>query len=358
MNDNDRNFWLGRRVFVTGHTGFKGAWLAYWLHRVGATVSAIALAPPDGDNLWRSLELEREIDARIIDIRDEAAVYAALAAARPHIVLHLAAQAMVRYGYAQPVETYETNVLGTVNVLEAVRRAGCVEATVVVTSDKCYRNDGRLAPYVEDDALGGGDPYSASKAAAEFATASYRASYGRQMGHVATARAGNVIGGGDWGDNRLVPDLVRSMRAGDVPSLRYPDAIRPWQHVLEPLAGYLHLAQRLSTGDERYARAFNFGPDAADERTVADLTRRFLLAWDRRPTFRVPKIEHVPEAHHLTIDSAAANRELGWYPRFNVDQALALTARWYRSFDDGTPARDLCDADITTYDSALCKAAA
>jgi CDP-glucose 4,6-dehydratase len=358
MNDNERAFWSGRRVLVTGQTGFKGAWLTYWLHSIGANVSAFALEPPSGDNLWRALQLDRDVDAHVVDIRNEAAVVRAVATARPQVVLHLAAQAMVRYGYAQPVETYETNVLGTVNVLEAVRRAGGAEATVVVTSDKCYRNDGRLAPYVEDDQLGGTDPYSASKAAAEFATASYRASFGRRVGPLATARAGNVIGGGDWGENRLVPDLVRSIRANDVPTLRYPDAIRPWQHVLEPLAGYLTLAQRLSTGDERYARAYNFGPDASDERTVADLTRRFLLAWDRRPVFHVPNIDTVPEAHHLTIDSGAANLGLGWFPRFNVDRALALTAQWYRSFDAGTDARTLCSADIAAYEQALCKAAA
>ena len=348
----ERSFWLGRRVLVTGHTGFKGAWLTYWLTRLGATVSALALEPSGSDNLWRALALARDVDARLVDIRDESLLHAALKAARPQIIFHLAAQSLVRYGYRAPLETYATNVMGTVHLLEAARRANDVAAIVIVTSDKCYRNDGGQRAFGEDDPLGGDDPYSSSKAAAEIATAAYRASFGETMGAIASARAGNVIGGGDWAQDRLVPDIVRAICAGTIPQLRYPHAVRPWQHVLEPLAGYMRLGEVLALGNARFARAYNFGPDAQDERTVGDVTRRFLTMWERTAVqFDVDAGVQMPEAAHLTIDSSRARAELAWQPRFDVDTALTRTSRWYRDYVGGASARDLCDDDITAYES-------
>jgi CDP-glucose 4,6-dehydratase len=320
----------GRRVLVTGHTGFKGSWLALWLDALGAEVVGLALPPARGPNHLGSLALE--MPQAIVDLRDAAAVRHAVGRFAPEVVFHLAAQALVRRGYREPALTFETNVGGLVNLLEAVRSAGTVRAVVNATSDKCYENVATDRGYVEDDRLGGHDPYSASKACAELVTASWRASFlaaaASPVG-VATARAGNVIGGGDWAEDRLVPDLVRAAEAGRAAPIRRPDATRPWQHVLEPLSGYLMLGARLLADPTDGAEAWNFGPAAADHLSVGALAERFTAHWaavrvecDRSP--------HPHEAARLHLDCAKAGRRLGWHPVWSADTAIARTVRWYR----------------------------
>jgi CDP-glucose 4,6-dehydratase len=322
----------GRRVLVTGHTGFKGSWLALWLSELGADVSGLALAPATSPNHWDVLRLDLARDLRV-DLRNAARVSEALDQTKPEIVFHLAAQSLVRPSYADPLATWSTNVMGTAHVLEACRHAGSVRAVVVVTSDKCYENGEANAPFREDDPLGGYDPYSASKAGAEMVAASYRRAFFGDPGSalVATARAGNVIGGGDWSQDRLIPDLVRAVAAGRVLEVRSPDAVRPWQHVLESLGGYLLLGQHLLQGQAEAASAWNFGPlpgDACDVRTVLEKVGKEwpAVAW------RVDARQHPHEAKLLQLDSGKARERLGWKPVWELPQALAAAAQWYRGF--------------------------
>jgi CDP-glucose 4,6-dehydratase len=348
--------WAGRRVLITGHTGFKGAWLAWWLARRGARMAGLALAPAPGPNLFAQLRLGELVDSTIADVRDAAAVRAAIERARPEIVLHLAAQALVRASYAAPRETWDTNVIGTATLLDAVRAASGVRAVVVVTSDKCYRNDGLARGYREDDPLGGRDPYSASKAGQELVAASYRASYLAGGPLLATVRAGNVIGGGDWSRERLIPDVVQALR-DDVPVvLRHPDAVRPWQHVLEPLHAYLVVAERLAGGDRAAASAFNVGPRDGDHRTVAEVVDRIARAWGREPAWTHDSAGGPEEAATLRLDAAKAERELGVVPRFTLDEACGRTAHWYRAWATGSAARELCDADLDAFEATPCRA--
>lgn len=321
----------GKNVFITGHTGFKGAWLCLFLARLGARVTGYALAPATEPSLFQLAQVEETLVAHhIADVRDQATLTAAMQAARPELVLHLAAQAMVREGYADPAGTWSTNVMGTVNVLEAARACPSVRAALVVTTDKCYQNMHWPWGYRENDRLGGNDPYSASKAGAELVAHSYRASFFAAGGPLlATARAGNVIGGGDWSADRLLPDAVRAMQQGQALLIRHPHATRPWQHVLEPLHGYLLLAARLLAGDAACADAYNFGPDAADNlevRAVLDsLSAHWpTLAWrtDERP-------QAMHEAALLYLDSSKARRELGWQVRWPLESGLRHTAHWY-----------------------------
>jgi CDP-glucose 4,6-dehydratase len=339
------SFWSGRRVLVTGHTGFKGAWLSLWLLRAGARLSGLALAPATRPNLFTLLDLEREMQSTVGDIRDFGSVVRCIDSSRPEVVFHLAAQAIVRASYAHPVETYATNVLGTAHVLEASRTAG-VERAIVVTSDKCYRNDERRRPFREGDPLGGEDPYSSSKAGAELVAHAYAASYGSETFRTASARAGNVIGGGDWSADRLVPDVLRSMKDERPLRLRYPHAVRPWQHVLEPVAGYVLLAEAMDRGD---FGAWNFGPLAEDHVTVEELARTLYDALGQPVNIEVDKSDHPHEAGQLHLDSTKAREELGWHGKLSAGEAIAWTAAWHRAVADGASPREITLHQIEEY---------
>ncbi len=341
--------WHGRSVLVTGHTGFKGGWLSHWLHRMQARVHGFALpAEPDTSLFESSRVTDSCVSSTIGDLRDPATVMRTVEQARPEVVFHLAAQPLVRLGYQDPIGTYATNVMGTVHLLEACRQSPTVRAIVVITTDKCYENREWRWAYREIDALGGHDPYSASKACAELAVASYRRAFlvDRGVG-IATGRAGNVIGGGDWAQDRLVPDLVRAFATGQSVFLRMPDAIRPWQHVLEPLHGYLILAERLLAGEAFAARAWNLGPDADDARTVRQIATRTAELWGGGHVEMGCGGPH--EAGRLTLDSSDARDLLHWQPRWKVDQALQATVAWYRAYYAGADMRVFLDDQIATY---------
>lgn len=321
----------GRRVLLTGHTGFKGSWLALWLRALGAEVVGVALAPETTPNHWDLLGLD-DVEHRV-DIRDAAALARIVADTRPDIVFHLAAQALVRRSYRDPLDTWSTNVMGTAALLDACKGVDSVRAIVVVTTDKCYENREWEWGYRETDALGGHDPYSASKAAAELVVASYRRAFFHDAGAplIASARAGNVIGGGDWSEDRLIPDLVRAASAGIPLEVRSPTATRPWQHVLESLSGYLLLGQRLLDGDRNAAQAWNFGPEPDGNRSVGDVLATLSRHWPQLQ-WQVCNALSVHEATLLYLDSAKARGQLGWRPVWGVDQALAATADWYHAY--------------------------
>ena len=352
----DPAFWRGKRVLLTGHTGFKGAWLALWLRRLGAEVTGFALQP-DVPSLAEAAGIEHLITSVRGDIRDLAGLERAMQAANPQVVLHLAAQSLVRLSYQQPVETFATNVMGTAHVLEAARQAPQVQALVSVTSDKCYENREWIWPYRETDRLGGHDPYSASKACAELVTAAWRRSFlsadrpGKPPLAVATARAGNVIGGGDWALDRLVPDCVRAFAAGQVAQIRSPHATRPWQHVLEPLCGYLLLAEQLWTSGQDFAEAWNFGPVLDDVQPVGRVVQLLADAWGDGAAWQVTDGPHPHEAGFLGVDPSLARRRLGWRPRLALQPALEWTARWYKQFVAGVDAARLVEADIERYEA-------
>ncbi len=352
-----RAAYAGRRVLVTGHTGFKGAWLCEWLLHLGAQVHGVAL-PPDDRSLFGELELERRLEHTILDIRDAAAMRAHVTALRPEVILHLAAQPLVRLSYREPVETFATNVLGTAHLLDAVRTAGFPCSIVIVTSDKCYANDGRPRSFREDDPLGGHDPYSASKGAAEIVTASYRDSFFVHDTRVAlaSARAGNVIGGGDWAADRIVPDAIRALEKGGAIPVRNPAFTRPWQHVLEPLGGYLLLAARLEAARAsgraeeiaRYAQPFNFGPEPGANRPVRELVEEILRYWPGKWE-QVAQEKHLPEAPLLSLDITKAHAVLGWQPRWDFARTVAETVAWYRARHDGRSAVEETLAQIEAY---------
>jgi len=329
--------WAGMRVAVTGHTGFKGAWLALWLAELGATVHGLALDAPTEPSMYRVARVrERLASERIGDIRDAALVRSWMAEVRPDAVFHLAAQSLVRRSYREPLETFATNVMGTVHVLDAVAATPGVRAVVNVTSDKCYENRERPEPYAEHDPMGGRDPYSASKGCAELVAAAYRRSFLEERGvRLASARAGNVIGGGDWAEDRLVPDLLRAFDDGRPAVLRSPDATRPWQHVLEPLSGYLLLGTRLlEPGGAACAEGWNFGPEPADVQPVRWIADRLceLIPGARWSVSDAPQPH---EAHWLSLDSGKANRELGWRPKWRLGEGLARTVDWHRAWRSG-----------------------
>ena len=346
-------FWAGRSVFLSGHTGFKGGWLALWLASKGAQVHGFALAPPTEPSLFTIGRVEQCLASHQIgDIRDAETLAGAVRAARPDIVFHLAAQPLVRRSYAEPVATFATNVMGTLNMLEAVRASETVRAVVNVTTDKCYANNEWLWPYRECEALGGHDPYSASKAAAEIVTAAMRASFLAAGGvRVATARAGNVLGGGDWAEDRLLPDFFRSVAAGYPLDVRYPGSTRPWQHVLEPLAGYTILAERLASGAEGFDNAWNFGPADEDARPVDWLLRR-LCAQMPGAEWRTTGAHKVHEAGYLKLDSSRARHLLGWLPRWNLDAALTATVDWHREWQAGGDMTAVCLGQIRAYENS------
>ncbi len=340
-----REFWRDRAVLVTGHTGFKGGWLATWLWALGARVSGYALAPDTTPSYFVRSGLAERLVSRVGDVTDGAALDAALDAVRPSVVFHLAAQSLVRRSYRAPVETFATNVLGTARVLEAVRRRPSVEAVVVVTSDKCYANRERPEGYREDEPLGGHDPYSASKAAAELVTAAYRDSFFAAGARIATARAGNVIGGGDWAEDRLVPDIMRALAGGRTVRVRNPSAVRPWQHVLEPLRGYLMLAEQLVETDAA-ATAFNFGPAADDALPVAALVELVLGLWGGGRWEAVAEANAPHEAGLLRLDCRRAHERLGWRPLLTLKEAAELTVTWYRRASEATSPAALFDLSL------------
>lgn len=344
-------FWRGRKVLLTGHTGFKGAWMALWLQRLGAKVTGVALAPATRPALFDLAGLAHGMESHLCDIRDAGALSAVVRAAQPEVVLHLAAQALVRPGYAAPLETFATNVMGTANLLDALRGLASVRAVVVVTTDKVYRNREWAYPYREDDALGGHDPYSASKAAAELVTASYRDSFLAAQGvAVATARAGNVIGGGDWATDRLLPDAVRAWEAASTLEIRRPDATRPWQHVLEPLSAYLRLAEGLWENPAS-AGAYNFGPSPHEAATVKKVIEMARSAYTSSAVSYQNESDGPHEAGWLALETAKARSVLGISPRWSLAQAVVRTMDWYRALHAGGAALALCEADLAAYES-------
>jgi CDP-glucose 4,6-dehydratase len=348
-----RESYADRSVFVTGHTGFKGAWLAEWLGTLGAEVTGYALDPPTQPSLFDAIDLGARLRHVVADVRDRGRLADEVRAARPSVIFHLAAQPLVRRAYAEPHETFETNVMGTVNVLEAARACDSVRAVVIVTSDKCYQNleDGRA--FRETDPMGGRDPYSASKGCAELVTAAYRESFFADGAAVATVRAGNVIGGGDWAADRIIPDCVRALSAGEEIVVRTPDAVRPWQHVLEPLAGYLWLAALMLRDGRRHEGAWNFGPTDRDgARPVRWVVERFLEEWGSGTWTAPPGAGPQPhEAHHLSLDSARARAQLGWAPAWDAQTAVRQTASWYRDYYRApAAARDLVDRQLRAYE--------
>lgn len=353
----NRAFWRGKRVFLTGHTGFKGGWLALWLADMGAEVHGYALTPPTAPNFFTVASLEKRLaGSTIADIRDAVVLERAVKTARPDVVLHLAAQPLVRHSYAEPVETYAVNVMGTVNLLEAVRRTPGVKAVVNITTDKCYENREWVWPYRENEALGGYDPYSSSKACSELVTAAWRRSFLDPAGiHIASARAGNVIGGGDWAADRLVPDFLRALDAGRPLVVRSPQATRPWQHVLEPLSGYLMLAERLCADGGDFAEAWNFGPDEADARPVQWIVET-LCASVPGAAWRHDAAPQPHEAHTLRLDSSKAGARLGCRPRWNLQQALDATLAWHQAWKQRLDMVDISLRQIREYETAEGKA--
>jgi len=351
--DVDLAFWRGRRVLLSGHTGFKGAWMALWLQSLEANVTGYSLATPAERSLFELAGVGDAMENVPGDVRDPEGFVAALERTRPQIVIHMAAQALVRRSFAQPRETYETNVMGTVNVLDAVRVVGGVRAVVIVTSDKCYENRASERGHREDDPLGGFDPYSSSKGCAELVTQAFRRSYFAEPGspRVASARAGNVIGGGDWGEDRLIPDLMRAALDGSAAHVRNPDAIRPWQHVLNPLSGYLTLAQALCESDA-YARAWNFGPQQEDARTVGWVAARVAERWPGGLEWSHDPGPHPHEAHWLKLDSSMARTELGWRSQIPLERALDATVDWYRELAEGADMRTVTLGQIEALQPA------
>jgi CDP-glucose 4,6-dehydratase len=351
-------FWSGKRVLVTGHTGFKGAWLALWLCRLGARVSGFALPEPTPAAVFNAAGVERDVDTTYGDVRDLEQFRAALQAQQPEVVFHLAAQSLVRPSYEDPVGTYATNVMGVVHVLEAVRTCESVRAVVIVTSDKCYQNQEWPWGYRESEPMGGFDPYSSSKGCAEIVTAAFRSSYFNPASFashgvgIATARAGNVIGGGDWAKDRLIPDFMRSMLVGEELLVRSPQAIRPWQYVLEPLCGYIGLAEQLVANGPAVCEAWNFGPYDHDARPVAWVVEQLTRGWGESASWRIDSAAHPHEAHYLKLDISKARGRLHWSPRWSLSQALEKVIDWYRAQRDGQDMRRVCLAQIEAYERA------
>lgn len=349
------DFWRGKRVFVTGHTGFKGAWLCTWLEHMGAQVTGFALDPPTTPNLFTLVSLSGRMKSVLGDVRNLPDLKSAMLQAAPEIVFHMAAQPLVRDSYKIPVETYSTNVMGTVHLLESVRHCDSVRAVVNVTTDKCYENREWHWGYRENEPMGGYDPYSSSKGCSELVTSAYRSSffpteaYSEHNVAIASARAGNVVGGGDWAVDRLVPDILRALMNGEPVRIRNPHAIRPWQHVLEPLSGYLLLAERLYAEGPRFAEGWNFGPGEEDARPVEWIVQRFCEAWGEGATYSVDDGNHPHEARYLKLDCSKAKNLLGWVPRWDLEQAVRSIVLWNKEYLRSENVYRLCLAQIDEY---------
>jgi len=355
----DASFWRGRRVLLTGNTGFKGSWMSLWLLEMGAEVTGLALAPPTTPSLYALADLGNDLAQHTLDIRDADGVARVVQNAHPEVVIHMAAQPLVRRSYVDPVETYSTNVMGAIYLLEAVRQCVSTRAVVNVTTDKCYENREWLWPYRENEAMGGYDPYSSSKGCAELVTAAYRNSFFNAKSHaqhqlaLATTRAGNVIGGGDWAEDRLVPDILGAFSRGEPVMIRNPHAVRPWQHVLEPLHGYLTLAERLFTEGASYAEAFNFGPREDDAQPVEWIVRQLAAKWGDSAVWRLDGADHPHEASLLRLDVSKAAHRLAWRPALNLEAGLQLTVDWARADLDGQDMHAYTHAQINDYQTRV-----
>ena len=349
------DFWRGKRVFMTGHTGFKGSWLSLWLQNLGADLTGYALKPPTTPSLFEVAGVGDSMRSIIADIRDPETLARAMVEARPEIIIHMAAQPLVHYSYQAPVETYATNVMGTVHLLEAVRQTGTVRAVLNVTSDKCYENREWLWGYRENEAMGGYDPYSSSKGCAELVTSAYRNSFFNPAKHhehavaIATARAGNVIGGGDWAADRLVPDILRAIESGQPVNIRSPNAIRPWQHVLEPLSGYLALAEKLTSEGPAFAEGWNFGPNDEDAKPVQWIVEQLTARWGESATWQLDGKPQRHEAHYLKLDCSKAKARLDWHPRWNLPETLGHIIDWHKARLAGDNMREFSLQQIELY---------
>lgn len=354
--ENVVSLWQGRRVFLTGHTGFKGSWLALWLTRMGARVCGYALDPCTEPNMFSLAGVTTRVEDIRGDVRDYSALQSAMMRFAPEVVFHLAAQPIVRQGYADPIGTYSTNVMGTVHVLEAVRRTATVRAVVCITTDKCYQNQDWVWAYRETDPLGGYDPYASSKACTEIISAAYRSSFfsipdpSHRPVVLATARAGNVIGGGDWSEDRLIPDLIRGFCSGKPVLIRRPSAIRPWQHVLEPLRGYLMIAEKLLTGERRLASSYNFGPAEDEIWPVERIATKLVEKWGEGASWTRDSAPSAHEDHMLRLDASKARMELGWRPRLGIEAALDWTMEWYRAWRRGEELSQVTLEQIANYE--------
>jgi len=355
----DRSFWKGRKVFVTGHTGFKGSWLLLWLESLGADVTGYALEPPTEPSLFEQAGVAKTVRSIVGDVRDYHRLQAAVLECRPSVVIHMAAQSVVRRGYADPIETYSTNVMGTVHVLESIRQIGGPCAVVNVTSDKCYANREWVWGYREDEPMGGRDPYSNSKGCAELVASSYRDSFfspealERHGVALACARAGNAVGGGDWTENQLIPDLMRSFLAGKSCAIRCPSARRPWQFVLEPLRGYLTLAEKLTEQPSRFGSAWNFGPSDTDVKPVGWIADELTRSWGKNASWIRDGSAHPREAHFLKLDISKARACLDWHPVIPLSQALKWIVEWYHAFQAGEDLKNITQLQIERYEALL-----
>lgn len=342
--------WADRRVLVTGHTGFKGGWLSLWLHALGAKVTGFSLPPASDPSFFEAVRLRELVTHVEGDVRDLAAVESVVRDCRPEVVFHLAAQPLVRHSYEQPVETYATNVMGTVHLLEACRAAADLKAVICVTSDKCYENREWVWPYRESDPMGGHDPYSSSKGASELVVSAYRRSFFGTGAGIASVRAGNVIGGGDWAEDRLVPDIVRALLADKPPQIRNPDSVRPWQHVLDALSGYMLVAERLLEDDKDAACGWNFGPSDDDTRPVGWIVEEMLAQWDGGGIWERPNGAQPHEAVLLKLDCSKARGELGWSPRLRLKDALQQVVEWHSQVARGADARAVSLRQLAKYE--------
>jgi CDP-glucose 4,6-dehydratase len=345
------DFWAGKRVFITGHTGFKGGWLSIWLKMMGAEICGYSLAPSSTPNLFNEAKIGASIQSVIGDVRDRHLLQQTIDQFQPEVIFHLAAQSLVRESYTDPVTTYETNVLGTVNILEAARSIKGVQSIIIVTSDKCYENKEWLWGYREGESLGGDDPYSSSKACAELVSSAYRKSFfdgSQQTAGIATVRAGNVIGGGDWATDRLIPDLIQSFINNKPAYVRNPKAVRPWQHVLEPLFAYLLLAEKLYS-DKAFADSWNFGPDISETKPVEWIANTLSEIWGQKACWRADEGTHPHEAHLLKLDSTKAKSVLHWHPKTNLKTALTMTAEWFKAYMRGEDILDFTKVQIRQF---------
>lgn len=347
-------FWKNRKVLVTGHTGFKGSWLSLWLISMGAKVYGLSLEPKQSPNLFTTLNLESDLEHKTCDLRNSINITAIIQECKPEIVFHLAAQALVFDAYKDPIITYETNVIGTLNLLQAARNVGTVRAIVNITTDKCYHNFEWERGYLETDRLGGYDPYSSSKACVEILSDSFRKSYLSKEGiHLATARSGNVIGGGDWSENRLVPDILKSIENNHPAQIRNPLAIRPWQHVLEPLSGYLILAENLTEDGHNFSEAWNFGPNESDTKSVAWIADHMINIWGNSARWvSTQTSEKLHEANYLKLDISKARSRLNWHPKWSLKIALKKTIEWHQSWLKGTDVQLLCLQQMQDFESS------